>query len=146
MARVTGLNHVTLAVSDLDHSLAFYRDLLGMAPRARWATGAYLEAGSLWLCLSAGPVAPRVDDTHLAFDVEFDDFAALSAKVRSVAPVWRENVSEGSSLYMLDPDGHQLELHVGSLASRLTHYAAHPEKGVEIFAGPPGPDRGRHRP
>jgi len=46
--------------------------------RARWADGAYLEAGTLWLCLSedadaAGAV--RADYTHYAFDVAAEDFA-----------------------------------------------------------------------
>ncbi|WP_159065009.1 hypothetical protein [Thaumasiovibrio subtropicus] len=31
------------------------------------------------------------------------------------------NRSEGQSLYLLDPDGHKLELHVGDLNSRLAH-------------------------
>lgn len=139
MARVSGLNHVTLAVSDLDRSLAFYRDLLGMALRARWPEGAYLEAGSLWLCLALGPVSRREDYTHLAFDVAPGDFDALGAAVRAAAPVWRENRSEGASLYALDPDGHRLELHVGSLRSRLAHYRARPEGGVTVFDGPACP-------
>src|SRR3546814_15055365 len=54
--KVSGLNHLTLAVSDLNRSVAFYRDLLGLRLRAQWDDGAYLDAGSLWLCLS-------VDDT-----------------------------------------------------------------------------------
>lgn len=139
MARVSGLNHVTLAVSDLDRSLAFYRDLLGLSLRARWAEGAYLEAGSLWLCLALGPVSRREDYTHIAFDVAPDDFDALSAAVRALAPVWRENRSEGASLYMLDPDGHRLELHVGSLRSRLAHCRAKPEDGVTIVEDPAEP-------
>lgn len=57
--KVSGLDHATLAMSDLDRSLAFYRDLLGMTLRARWAEGTDLEAGGLWLCLSVGPAAPR---------------------------------------------------------------------------------------
>jgi len=125
--RIQGLNHLTLAVTDLERSVAFYRDLLGFELRALWADGAYLEAGPLWLCLSvdaAAEGAPRDDYTHYAFDVAAEDFDAFADRVRAQAPVWKDNSSEGSSLYFLDPDGHRLELHVGNLASRLAHYRA----------------------
>jgi catechol 2,3-dioxygenase-like lactoylglutathione lyase family enzyme len=136
MTKVRGLNHLTLAVADLDRSVAFYRDVLGLDLRALWDEGAYLEAGALWLCLSldaAAKTAARRDYTHYAFDVEPEDFDALSATVRAQAVVWKDNKSEGASLYFLDPDGHRLELHIGSLASRLDHYRADPASKVSIF-------------
>ncbi len=132
-AKVTGLNHLTFAVGDLDRSIAFYRDLLGCELRAIWETGAYLEAGSLWLCLSLDDEArrePHPDYTHAAFSVDAEAFETLSARVQAVAPVWKDNRSEGASLYFLDPDGHRLELHLGDLESRLRHYREHPELGV----------------
>ena len=131
MARVTGVNHITLAVSDLDRSVAFYRDRLGGRLAAHWPKGAYLELGTLWLCLDLHEtVGARADATHLAFTA--DDFGALAAALDDL-PRWKENVSEGASLYLLDPDGHKLEIHDGDLASRLAHYRAHPEKGVTLF-------------
>ncbi|AWK85824.1 VOC family protein [Azospirillum thermophilum] len=131
-----GLNHLTLAVSDLDRSLGFYRDLLGFRLRARWPAGAYLEAGPLWLCLSVDPQASRAvrcDYTHVAFDVAAEGFAGLAERVRAVAPLWRENRSEGCSLYVLDPDGHRLELHVGSLDSRLEDYRRRRPEGMVLY-------------
>jgi catechol 2,3-dioxygenase-like lactoylglutathione lyase family enzyme len=133
---ITGINHLTLAVADVRRSVSFYRDLLGFSLRAQWAEGAYLEAGALWLCLSLDKVArtePHSDYTHVAFDVASEDFEALSARVRAIARLWKENGSEGQSLYFLDPDGHKLELHVGSLESRLAHYRANPVNGRHIF-------------
>lgn len=139
-AAVRGLNHLTLAVTELDRSIAFYRDLLGCELRAVWKDGAYLEAGPLWLCLSVDERAregPRPDYTHYAFDVDAEVFEALSARVRTHARLWKKNVSEGASLYFLDPDGHRLELHVGTLASRVEHYRSRPDGGVKVF-GPDG--------
>ena len=133
---ITGLNHITLAVADLERAIGFYRDVLGLDVRAQWDQGAYFGAGALWLCLTLDAHAAaqkRGDYTHIAFDVEADDFVALSAHVRRHAPIWKDNSSEGNSLYFLDPDGHKLELHVGSLETRLAHYRANSDKGVTIF-------------
>jgi catechol 2,3-dioxygenase-like lactoylglutathione lyase family enzyme len=135
-ARITGLNHITLAVRELERSIFFYRDVLGFHLRARWSDGAYLEAGSLWLCLSSEPAArtaPYPDYTHIAFDVSENDLGALSERIRGAAVIWKENRSEGPSVYFLDPDGHKLELHVGSLASRLAHYRTNPAEGVTVL-------------
>lgn len=116
---ITGVNHVTLAVRDLDRSLAFYRDLLGIPLRKRWERGAYLEAGSLWLCLTLDETArPAEGYTHLALDTTDDGLTALTERIPA-GSIWKENSSEGPSLYFLDPDGHKLEAHVGSLRSRL---------------------------
>jgi catechol 2,3-dioxygenase-like lactoylglutathione lyase family enzyme len=134
---LTGLNHLTLAVADLDRSFAFYENLLGFKPAAIWQTGAYLSLGDLWLCLSldasrdAG-AAPGY--THVAFDIAQGDFDAFRARLREAGVVeWRQNRSEGDSFYFLDPDGHQLEVHVGSLASRLAACRAAPYAGMRFF-------------
>jgi catechol 2,3-dioxygenase-like lactoylglutathione lyase family enzyme len=134
--KIRGLNHLTLAVTDLERSVNFYRDVLGCELRALWRDGAYLEAGSLWLCLSVDTTAQfaeRSDYTHYAFDVTAQDFDTLSERVRQRATIWKDNRSEGASLYFLDPDGHRLELHVGSLASRLERYRADPSGGVTVL-------------
>ncbi|HEX7820924.1 MAG TPA: VOC family protein [Sphingobium sp.] len=133
--KVRGLNHLTLAVVDVGRSIAFYRDLLGFSLRAQWDEGAYLEAGSLWICLSldASRAGPQPDYTHIALDVEGDEFAALSERISNEAAIWKSNRSEGNSLYFLDPDGHKLELHVGTLESRLAHYRTHPMPERTIF-------------
>ena len=134
--KVSGLNHLTLGVSDLERSIAFYCELLGFDLRAQWLEGAYLEAGTLWLCLSldkATSIASSADYTHVAFDIEKAQFASLSERIRKVSSLWQENTSEGDSLYFNDPDGHKLELHVGSLASRLAHLQNFPaQKGYVV--------------
>ena len=116
-----GLNHLTLAVADLGRSFDFYAGTLGCAPRARWARGAYLSCGPLWLCLSldAG-AAPRTDYTHVALDARAGDMDAWRERLAAASvPLWKGNASEGDSIYFLDPDGHRLELHAGNLESRL---------------------------
>ena len=121
--KIRGLNHITLAVSDLQKAVGFYRDVLGLTLRKRWSGGAYFEAGDFWICLSPDDAVrrePHPDYTHLAFDVADEEFDALATRIaRAGAPVWKNDRSEGRSHYFLDPDGHKLELHVGTLQTRL---------------------------
>ncbi len=120
---INGINHITLAVSDLESSVRFYEDVLGFRVASLHDGGAYLEAGDAWLCLSLDSAASdqqRSDYTHIAFDVSEADFEAFAEKLgaRGVK-IWKQNRSEGRSVYFLDPDGHKLEAHVGTLRSRL---------------------------
>ncbi|MGY6703286.1 VOC family protein [Roseinatronobacter sp.] len=132
-AGLTGVNHITLVVTDLPCSVAFYRDVLGCRPRAQWARGAYLKAGGLWLCLELGQPAMRADDTHIAFSCAPAEFTALAQRITTSAQQWKDNRSEGASVYFLDPDGHKLELHQGDLASRLAHFRKAPPDGFSEF-------------
>lgn len=135
-AGVSGLSHITLAVADVERSLIFYRDVLGFVVRATGAHGAYLEAGQLWLCLSRDDLArssPRPDYTHIALSISEAEYRALSQRLTAACEIWKDNNSEGDSTYFLDPDGHKLEIHVGSLETRLSHYRDNPSKGVRVF-------------
>lgn len=128
---LNGLNHITIAVSDLSTSLAFYAELLGMKAHVRWDGGAYLSLGGFWFCLSCDEVSPGHDYSHIAFDIAKPDFPALVARLRaSGVREWRQNRSEGESCYFLDPDGHKLEIHCGSLQSRLNSLKTAPYSGL----------------
>ena len=129
-----GLNHITVAVRDLDRSFRFYVSLLGMTPRARWARGAYLSLGDLWYCLSCDDSEPARDYGHVAFDVAAVDFPAVrDALLAAGVEQWKANSSEGDSLYILDPDGHRLEIHAGSLQTRLQSLRERPYDGLVLF-------------
>jgi catechol 2,3-dioxygenase-like lactoylglutathione lyase family enzyme len=136
---IRGINHVTFAVRDLERAFAFYTGVLGLRPVARWPKGAYLLAGDLWVALVAdrnadGSSSP--DYSHVAFTVEPADFEALALHVReSGAEIWRENRSEGASLYFTDPDGHRLELHASGLAERLADMRRREANGVRFYDG-----------
>lgn len=131
---LSGLNHITIAVSDISRSFDFYVHTLGFTPKARWATGAYLYPGNLWLCLSADVVASREDYTHYAFSIRSEDFDAFAAHLKSSGVTeWKTNKSEGKSIYFLDPDGHKLEIHDGDLDSRLSASMKHPYEKMVLF-------------
>lgn len=138
MHRVTGLNHITLAVSDVDKSLDFYTGILGLTGTAKWDRGAYLSSGDLWLCLSLDTPVPSADYCHIALSAEAADFDALCNAIRnSGMKQWKENQSEGASFYFCDPDGHKLELHVGNLKTRLQSLKAEPYEGLVWLDKPP---------
>ncbi|MBJ3816772.1 fosfomycin resistance glutathione transferase [Shimwellia pseudoproteus] len=132
-----GLNHLTLAVFDLQRSVHFYRHLPGMRLHATWCHGAYLSCGELWLCLSEDKQRDARADgdyTHYAFSVSEQDYPAmLSYLHRAGVTFWKTNRSEGESCYFLDPDGHKLELHVGGLAQRLAACRRAPYQGMIFF-------------
>lgn len=134
---LNGLNHLTLAVSELARSTDFYQTLLGFKLHASWAQGAYLSSGDLWLCLSLDDkrnAEPAADYTHYAFSISEDNFTAFSEHLRKRAvAIWKDNKSEGNSFYFLDPDGHKLEIHVGTLQTRLQQCRRRPYEDMQFF-------------
>ena len=137
VAAVTGLNHLTLSVSDLERSFHFYVEVLGLKPLARWKNGAYLLAGHNWICLSLDKECrtnPLAEYTHSAFSVAREGFEFFSQKAATGEfQLWKINQSEGDSLYLLDPDGHKLELHVRDWQSRLNNLRAKAYEGLILF-------------
>ena len=119
---IEGINHINFAVSDLEKSFDFYRDVLGFTPIVKWHEGAYFLAGQDWICLYLDPkreATPSPCYTHVAFSVTQEDFEALSQRIQNAGTIlWKDNLSEGNSLYFLDPSGHKLEIHVGDWKSR----------------------------
>jgi len=131
-----GINHITFAVRDLHRALSFYVEVIGCSKVATWERGAYLRAGEMWLCLSLDAAASTTavyDYTHIAFTFDPEGLAALREKLLSFHGIeWKANSSEGDSVYFLDPDGHRLEAHVGSIESRLASLRELPYEGLEL--------------
>ena len=129
---VTGINHITLAVTNIETSFRFYRDVMCFKPLCKWDAGAYFLAGNVWFCLSKDDKRlPSPCYTHIAFAVHDTDFDSMVERLRvSGAPLFKENRSPGRSLYFLDPDSHKLEIHVGSWQERVSI-----RKGDHVWTG-----------
>lgn len=136
---MTKPNHIGLTVTDLDASIAFYRDVVGMELEKRYPVAAdawfksltenpaavveavMMRLGALRLQLvryhdggtSGGTGHAAVGGLHLCFEVDDVDacYAALAADDRyHVGPVVRREPYGGRSFYVHDPDGVPVEL------------------------------------
>lgn len=124
---ITGLNHITLAVRDIEKSFTFYRDILGFMPLCKWEGSAYFLIGdphlhsAVWFCLDRDRDREATQcSTHYAFSVSLEDFKIFSERIiNSGAKIYKMNTSPGTSLYFLDPDGHKLEIHTGDWQTRM---------------------------
>ena len=97
---ITGLNHVTLAVKDVETSFRFYREVLGFKPLCKWEAGAYFLIGDFWFCLNADQSrVPNPCYTHYAFSVSEEDFEAMGRRIQDAgAQIFKDNTSPGNSL------------------------------------------------
>ncbi len=118
---ILGINHITLAIKDIETSFEFYKGVLKFRPLCKWDKGAYFLANDLWFCLNVDEKrTPNPCYTHYAFSIADDDFDLMSQRIiDSGALIFKKNSSPGKSLYFLDPDGHKLEIHCGSWDARI---------------------------
>lgn len=132
---ITGINHITLSVINLDKSFNFYTQLLGCKPVAKWKQGAYLQAGDLWLCLLLDEQTRQgtPEYTHIGLNIAAKDFERFNQKIIESATTWKQNTSEGRSLYFLDPNGHKLELHASDLKTGIESAKKQPLEEMEFF-------------
>lgn len=120
--KVTGLDHIVLCVTDVDRTIAFYREVLGMEPReerpGKWSL--YFGANKISLqdartapeiaratvpgsgnfCVLTDEPVDRVADALRQREIEIvagpDERAGATGKIRSV--------------YFRDPDGNLVEV------------------------------------
>ena len=135
---ISGLNHITIAVKDLERSFQFYSKILGFSPLMKHSKGAYFLAGDCWFCLDLDlttRLEPLPEYTHFAFSVSQENFEKMAIQIKkSESKIWKENISEGESIYFLDPDGHKLEVHVGDWKTRIDELKKKPwNNSIEFF-------------
>ena len=120
--KVIGFDHVVLNVADVERSLAWYCDELGLTPERvdEWRRGEILfpsvriDTHTLIDLLASERSGTNVD--HVCLVIEPTDLAALAASGRF--DVVGEGPADGlygaqglaTSLYVRDPDGNVVEL------------------------------------
>lgn len=122
-AMITKLLHTRYRVNDLERTIRFYKDVLGLRETHRSKSGRGSELvflktpGSeelIEICHypASGAVHVQPDLTHLAFEVE--DWAAFEAHLRKLGvPVsdGPHHIDDGRIIAFIDaPDGYEIEL------------------------------------
>ena len=124
MIQVLGIDHVALSVVDLERSLKFYTEILGLriSPREHQKPGTeyFLDCGTSLVGLIQGD--PKGDKhelqdgglggNHFSFRVPTRDFdrAVEELKERKVTITFTKKREKSWSVYFLDPDGNKLEI------------------------------------
>jgi catechol 2,3-dioxygenase-like lactoylglutathione lyase family enzyme len=109
--RLSRVSVIMLGVSDLDQSLAFYRDKLGLSVKMQLAELALLEAGPITLGLSQGlarAVPQKAGAMEIVFAVENVRAAHTALTTQGVTFV-REPTQVTPTdwaAHFRDPDGH----------------------------------------
>jgi catechol 2,3-dioxygenase-like lactoylglutathione lyase family enzyme len=117
MAGAVGLNHVSVVARDLEESLDFYVDVLGLERLPTPDFGfpvQWLRAGDLQVHVFERPDEPP---THAHFALEVDDVVAVYERARDLGILDRtfgyaiaELPGGEAQLYVRDPAGNLLEL------------------------------------
>lgn len=123
--QVKALGHVVLKVRDLERSIDFYRDVLGMKEVARYQGAmAFFTLGDNHHDLGLMQLGTRAADAdpgsvglyHVAFKVgdSLDELRACKAhlEAHNVNIFGMSDHGVSQSLYVHDPDGIEIELYV----------------------------------
>ncbi|WP_053365779.1 metallothiol transferase FosB [Bacillus sp. FJAT-27245] len=127
---VKGLNHFLFSVSDLERSVAFYREALGARLLVKGRSTAYFDLAGMWLALNVEEDVPRneirASYTHVAFSVDEAEFDGMVDRLKrlgvEILPGRERDQRDKRSVYFVDPDGHKFEFHTGTLEDRLAYY------------------------
>jgi predicted enzyme related to lactoylglutathione lyase len=118
---VIGVDFVSLPTEDLERSIAFYADVLGLKRSKVWgkndaeALGAEFETGTVTLALVLGGrlgIPFQENRVPLAFHV--DDVEAARAELESKGVEFSGDIIDSGVCFMAnfhDPDGNALMLH-----------------------------------
>jgi lactoylglutathione lyase len=123
MTKAKKLLHTRYRVNDLERTIKFYKDILGLEETRRHKSPrgselAFLKAPEsdelIEICYfpASGPVQVQTDLTHLAFEVdsleEFGKHLAAHGMKYSDGPIIKEN---GGGFAFIDaPEGYEIEL------------------------------------
>ena len=114
MSRIRGIDHVYYWTSDMDRSVAFYRDVLGLSlSRREGSNWAEFEAGPIRLALHGAVEGHPLTPGGATASFQVDDLDATLADVqgRGAEVGHRGEVgAEARYAILRDPDGNSVQL------------------------------------
>lgn len=134
--KVSSFDHVSLPVTDLERSKAFYREVMGLHQIGRpdfGNTGAWMAAGTLELHLTVNPhirfrPEPHIDTGEVHFAARVADFRHTVEHLEALGfsgekpdgdrkrIVFRlHGPAPYKQLYIVDPDNHVIEINDAAL-------------------------------
>jgi catechol 2,3-dioxygenase-like lactoylglutathione lyase family enzyme len=119
---ITGINHITISVSNIEESFKFYKEILQFKPIMKSSYSAYLLCGNMWIALIEEKGIDHNNKTysHIALNTQKRFFRTIVERLESNnIQQWQNNTSEGESFYFSDPSGNKLELHYSTLKNRI---------------------------
>lgn len=111
--KVTGIHHVSINVTDLARSVAFYTDVLGLTVNSSRPD---LAVDGVWLDLSNGQLhlivgdVPAANGQHFAVGVTELDGAVAELRGSGVEVSGPFPVGMARQAFVSDPDGNAIEL------------------------------------
>jgi catechol 2,3-dioxygenase-like lactoylglutathione lyase family enzyme len=127
---LAGIDHVALAVRDVERSANWYCDVLGFERRheGMWHgipvfVGKEATSIALFPVQASDPKAPNHRDTiamlHLAFRADRENFLLAQRELKERGIKFHfEDHEISHSIYFRDPDGHELEITTYAEAAR----------------------------
>jgi catechol 2,3-dioxygenase-like lactoylglutathione lyase family enzyme len=103
-----GIDHVSVLVSDMSRSAAFYQSLFGLAPVSEDKEHRILRLGRSRTVVSLRQEAPAGTVDHFAIAVEGFNRAAVTQALKPHGVTPQENVEYG--FYINDPDGVHVQI------------------------------------
>ncbi|PTJ71230.1 FosB/FosD family fosfomycin resistance bacillithiol transferase [Mammaliicoccus sciuri] len=127
---IKSINHICYSVSNLNDSIYFYKNILCGDLLLSGETTAYFDIGGLWVALNEEKDIPRNEIqysyTHTAFTIDESEYNSwyqwLKKNNVNILEGRTRDVRDKQSIYFIDPDGHKLELHTGTLENRMNYY------------------------
>ncbi len=116
--QVNGIDHVEVYVRDLDASVRWYRDVLGLEEQMRWdPEPVMIGRGSTRLALFRAEAGARQSSEGLRFirvawSTDREGFQVAQKHLAALGISFRGPVDHcrAFSIYFTDPDGHPLEI------------------------------------
>ena len=107
---VLGIEEIVFAVKDLDRSISFYQNTIGLSLHSRGPQEAWFQVGKQWLVLFT-PDRPGSGQHFALLIPPHDSERVRGALAAQGFPEETMQQDEGLSVYVRDPDGNKIELY-----------------------------------